>query len=319
MGKKAKVSKGGDGYQVRFERILNHDIDTVWDAITNIDKLRMWFTDFEMDYRPGGDIRILFRNEDRLVTHGKIVKIDPPHRFEYTWEGDLAVWELSELPGNKCKLVLTYSKVDEDYLAKTPSGFQILLDRLEKMLQGNTDSYPFGAEDDNPELLRLFVDYARVAHEQFPDLKLFQPIVVEKKLQAPVTKVWAALTEADLMEKWYFKLEEFKAETGFKFSFPGVGNTGNSFTHLCEVLEVISMKKLQYSWQYEDYVGYSVVTFELTDLGEQTHLKLTHEGLETFPNDNPDLDKNSFGAGWSAIFDENLVKFLAGANIDSQG
>jgi len=36
------LQKGEDGYLVRFERLLNHPIEEVWEAITHPDKLEKW-------------------------------------------------------------------------------------------------------------------------------------------------------------------------------------------------------------------------------------------------------------------------------------
>jgi len=73
---------------------------------------------------------------------------------------------------------------------------------------------------------------------------------------------------------------------------------------------VIEGKKLAYSWRYEEYEGDSLVTFELFEEGEKTRLKLTHEGLETFPMNNPDFAKKSFAAGWTEIIGTSLKKFV---------
>jgi hypothetical protein len=48
----------------------------------------------------------------------------------------------------------------------------------------------------------------------------------------------------------------------------------------------------------------------LSSLGPQTHLKLTHEGLETFPADNPDFAKGNFVEGWNWIIGTSLKEFL---------
>src|SRR6187397_1397552 len=86
--------KEADGFKVIFERMLNHDIQIVWDAITNPEKLKMWFTDFEMEFKEGGDLKIKFRDAAKTVTTGKIITIQPPNKFAWTWEGELAVWAL---------------------------------------------------------------------------------------------------------------------------------------------------------------------------------------------------------------------------------
>jgi uncharacterized protein YndB with AHSA1/START domain len=136
-----------------------------------------------------------------------------------------------------------------------------------------------------------------------------EPFVIERTYNAPVEKVWKALTDNDLMKQWYFKIAAFKPEVGFEFSFDG-GSKEKTYTHLCKVLEVIPNKKLSYSWSYKGYEGYSVVTFELFDEdNNKTRLKLTHAGLETFPQNNKDFGKESFAQGWTHIIGTSLKDF----------
>ena len=40
------------------------------------------------------------------------------------------------------------------------------------------------------------------------------PIIVERTYNAPIEKVWNAITDREEMKKWYFELAEFKAEPG---------------------------------------------------------------------------------------------------------
>ena len=109
-----------------------------------------------------------------------------------------------------------------------------------------------------------------------------EPFVIEHIYNAPVSKVWKAITDQKQMKQWYFDIADFKAEPGFEFTFEG-GSDEKTYTHLCKVIEVIPYKKLSYTWRYKDYEGNSTVTFELFDEGNKTKLKLTHTGLETFP------------------------------------
>lgn len=73
------------------------------------------------------------------------------------------------------------------------------------------------------------------------------------------------------------------------------------YTHICKIVEVIPYQKLSYSWTYKDYEGDSLVTFELFSEEEKTRLKLTHEGLETFPQNNPSFTKESFAGAVTDI------------------
>ena len=136
-----------------------------------------------------------------------------------------------------------------------------------------------------------------------------EPFVIERTYNAPVEKVWQAITDKDKMKQWYFTLEEFKPEVGFEFRFTG-GSEEMQYLHICRITEVIPQKKLTHTWQYDGYPGESFVTFELFDEGDnQTKLKLTHAGLETFPA-MKDFARESFAQGWTYIIGKSLLEYL---------
>ena len=136
------------------------------------------------------------------------------------------------------------------------------------------------------------------------------PFIIERTYQASISKVWNALTDKDQMKKWYFDLPEFKAEIGFEFQFYGQGRKGEKYLHICKVTEVIFEKKLTYCWRYHNYPGNSFVSFELFEDGNNTRIKLTHEGIHSFENNNPDFAKESFAAGWTELISSSLKKFI---------
>lgn len=134
------------------------------------------------------------------------------------------------------------------------------------------------------------------------------PFVIERTFNAPASKVWKAITDKDQMKQWYFDLPSFKAEVGHEFQFEG-GTKEKTYLHLCKVTEVIQGKKLTYSWRYDGFEGISFVSFELFPEGDKTRLKLTHEGLETFPPVK-DFAKENFAAGWTEIIGTSLKNFV---------
>jgi len=136
-----------------------------------------------------------------------------------------------------------------------------------------------------------------------------QPFVIERSYNAPVETVWNAITDKTQMKQWYFDLDDFKPEVGFEFRFDG-GSDDKIYHHICKIVEVVPNKKLKYSWKYEGFEGMSYVTFELFEEGKTTTVKLTHEGLETFPQNNPDFAKESFMQGWTYILGTSLKNFL---------
>jgi len=137
---------------------------------------------------------------------------------------------------------------------------------------------------------------------------LTDAVVVERTLNAPVAKVWKALTDVDQMRQWYFDLKEFRPEVGFEFEFV-VEHEGNRYHHLCKITEVVAQKKIAYTWRYKGEPGDSLVTFELFPEDGKTRLKVTHTGIETFPK-TPAYARKKFEAGWTAIIGAELKKFV---------
>ena len=135
-----------------------------------------------------------------------------------------------------------------------------------------------------------------------------EAVVIERTYNASVARVWRALTDANQMREWYFDLKEFKPEPGFEFQFV-VEHEGNTYDHRCRITEVIPEKKLVYTWRYEGHEGNSLVTFELFPEGDKTRLKLTHEGLDTFPR-TPAFARGNFVKGWTEIIGSSLKEFL---------
>src|SRR5205809_763202 len=133
-------------------------------------------------------------------------------------------------------------------------------------------------------------------------------VIVERTLNAPVARVWKALTDVDQMREWYFDLKEFKPEVGFEFEFV-VEHEGNRYHHLCRVTDVVPQKKIAYTWRYKDAPGDSLVTIELFSEGDQTQLKLAPTGIDTFPK-TAAYARKRFEAGWTAIVGTELKKFV---------
>ena len=143
---------------------------------------------------------------------------------------------------------------------------------------------------------------------------LAEPVVIERTFNAPVQRVWNALTDVEAMRRWYFDLKEFKAEVGFEFAFT-VEHEGMKYHHLCKVTKVIPQKMLAYTWRYQGHEGDSLVTVELFADGDKTRLKLTHEGLETFPK-LPAFAHKNFMDGWTQLIGSSLKEFVESDGAD---
>ncbi len=134
-----------------------------------------------------------------------------------------------------------------------------------------------------------------------------QPFVIERTYDAPVALVWRALSSRKDIERWFFDFINFEAKPGCEFEFV-VEHEGNKFHHLCKVTEVILQKKIAYTWRYKGVAGESLVTFELFPEGNKTKVKLTHDGLETFPK-LPQYARKNFAGGWTQLIGASLKDF----------
>jgi len=140
--------------------------------------------------------------------------------------------------------------------------------------------------------------------------KTQQPVIVEQILNSSIKEVWSAITNLDEMKQWFFNnIPAFKAEVGFKTQFPVV-SVEVTFTHIWEILEVEPGRKIKYHWSYKEFKGEGFVTFELFEEGSQTLLRLTNEGLETFPQDVPEFERDSCIAGWEYFINGMLKNYL---------
>lgn len=131
---------------------------------------------------------------------------------------------------------------------------------------------------------------------------------MERVVNARAEKVWKAFTDPEEMRKWYFDVTGFKPEVATVFTFTGQ-KEDTVFLHLCTVTEVIPGRKIAHTWRYQGQPGDSLLTIELFPEGEKTRVKLTHSGLETFPQ-NEDFARENFVAGWNAIIGTNLPAFV---------
>lgn len=138
-----------------------------------------------------------------------------------------------------------------------------------------------------------------------------EPLILERTYDAPIQRVWDALTDPAKMKQWYFPMmPDFEPRVGFETRFD-VEHNGVVWPHVWKVTESDPITKIAYSWRYEGYPGNSEVRFQLEDKGRQTKLTLTHTFTEPFDTVRyPDTSRQNFTAGWTQFVDK-LDAFVA--------
>jgi uncharacterized protein YndB with AHSA1/START domain len=128
-------------------------------------------------------------------------------------------------------------------------------------------------------------------------------------IDAPVDKVWAALTEPELIAEWFGDRCEFDARPGGKGLF---GWTEHGAESRVTIEHVDRPKTLIYRWAHvagaDPAPGNStVVRFDLAEIASGTRLSLLETGFEEL--DDPAGQHEGNVGGWEAELGE-LVAFV---------
>jgi uncharacterized protein YndB with AHSA1/START domain len=115
-------------------------------------------------------------------------------------------------------------------------------------------------------------------------------VIIERNLHHPPEKVWRALTQDHLIERWLMK-NDFKPVVGHSFNLRADWGAVD-----CQVIAVEENKTLSYTWAA--YGLESVVTWTLTATSMGTHLRMEQSGFR------PDQQQAYQGAegGWQQFF-----------------
>lgn len=145
-----------------------------------------------------------------------------------------------------------------------------------------------------------------------------EPVVKEIILNAPVSKVWSALTEKEQIAKWLMPSEDFKLETGHTFKMTGKSKDVE-YPHVCTIVEIVPEKKLVYTWAVKDKLSDTLVTYELEDSDGKTKLKLTHSGWDKAVLTEPGTGREDYNNGWEYVINTSLKNYIESGELREKG
>lgn len=120
-------------------------------------------------------------------------------------------------------------------------------------------------------------------------------ITKEYTINAPLVKVYTALVDSKIIEKWSGSKAEMSAVEGAEFKLWDGGIHGIN-------LEVSENRIVQH-WKEAKWKEYSKVTFNLQFANNATHVILIHEMV-------PDSSANGISKGWDEYYMEPLKELL---------
>lgn len=132
-------------------------------------------------------------------------------------------------------------------------------------------------------------------------------VTIVRRIKAPPGKVYAALTQPELMVRWWGPdagptiSAEADVRPGGRFSVVFRLLNGDEHNPTGVYREVVPEKKLVFTWEWPEMPEReSLVTFLLKPCEGGTELTLIHEQL-------PDEARSSHEAGWSGFLDKLSV------------
>ncbi len=137
--------------------------------------------------------------------------------------------------------------------------------------------------------------------------------IIEKKItiNAPVGKVWKALTDQNELKEWMLMPTTFEPVVGKEFTFKAEGmENWDGYFH-CKVLEVEINKKLVYTWNAGMINAETIVTILISEKNKHTELTLIHTGWKKIPEEQRKQMIDSHSKGWDLRFVQSLSELLS--------
>jgi uncharacterized protein YndB with AHSA1/START domain len=293
MGRKTDADRAAANTQPpphRLSRVVHAPRETVFKAWSTADHVKAWFCpetytapDAVVEMHAGGRFDVCMRSPagEEHWTRGTFVEITPHTRLvidmrptdsacESLFRAYTEVDFADTLGGTRIDIVQTYTFTDPriaaPMVAGAPEGWRTTLDKLERevvRMQGGSDT---GARS--------------VVHATFR---------LERTYEAPVARVWRALTDEAAKQKWFtgtpgrWELLErhMDVRVGGRERLKGRWEGGVVSTFDAIYHDVIPNERLVYAYEMsmdDRKISVSLATVQLKSAGGKTTLTITEQG-----------------------------------------
>jgi uncharacterized protein YndB with AHSA1/START domain len=136
---------------------------------------------------------------------------------------------------------------------------------------------------------------------------------IEKRItiNAPVSKVWKALTDKNELTEWMMMPTTFEPVVGKEFTFKSETKEYWDGWIYCKVMEVEKNKKLSFTWNAQIVGADTLVTILIVEKGGKTELSLIHTGWEKLPAEARAKMIESHNGGWDERILQKLPELLS--------
>lgn len=289
---------------MRFERQIAQPVERVWAALTEPEELKTWFYPFVGTLAAGETVVIPWDEDGGLTS--KIVEFDPPKVFAWTWHKpgepeSIVRWELSpESTGTKFVLTHSLPVLAANEPTDTLAGWQEHIDTMVDHLEGHTRAWSNDTWRALKNRYAFEIERNRIPGDDgiVETVNGRRQVHFARVLDAPLPRVWQAISTSDGVSSWFTTAEVDLREGGsFTLDFSKFG----AGTYIANILQLDPPRLVEFSFGGTDG---EIVRWELFDGGEQTLFVLTN--LLT-----PDQEASGQLGGWHYHLDR-LPSALAG-------
>lgn len=159
------IQRHGDGYRLVYDEVYATDLDDLWAAVTQRDRLARWMADYSGDLALGGRWEVADGDGEGTWGSGTIAACDPPRGFTTVWQAvgeeptELVV-RLETVDGGT-RLVLEHTGIRSSSYA---AGWRAYLEALDAHLRTP------GADRDGEGWQRRYEDLAPGCEARFAEL-----------------------------------------------------------------------------------------------------------------------------------------------------
>jgi len=270
-----------------FPMPMRAPAERVFAALTDPADLTRWFAEHvELEPQTGGAFRFWGRSSYGAPTRRQAIQrftaFEPGRRIAFTWplHGEVSEVTLTVAPKDATTSDLSVTH----RFPAMPSNvqrFPHLIEDLWRLVLGNLFSFLIGGE---PAILPDFADSKPVVRSS-----IF--------IAAPPEKVYRALVEPALLEKWMGGKAEVdprvggKYVLGWRYEVEGRAVAGGP----TQILELIPNRRVVTDWtdwRGDPSVPQQTITWELEPEASGTRVTLTHSGFLR------PVDISDYGMGW---------------------
>jgi uncharacterized protein YndB with AHSA1/START domain len=274
---------------LRLSRVFHAPRETVFKAWSSADHVKRWFSpetysvsDATVEMRVGGRFEVCMRSPrgEEHWSRGTFVEVAPHTRLvidmrvadragEPLFRAYTEVQFSDALGGTRMDVVQTYTFIDPSIaapmVAGAPEGWRTTLDKLEKEVVRMRGGAATGVRS--------------VVHATFH---------LERTYDAPVARVWKALTDEQAKQKWFGVTDRLQllerhmdVRVGGTERLKGRWEGGLVSTFEATYHDVVANERLVYSYVMhldDKKISVSLATMQLTAEGGRTTLKVSEQG-----------------------------------------